>query len=231
MALFFILLCGWIWQRGKIPFLLGLSGAAAFCGMSALAFLVEFSMEKTRGHVRFAPVPIRNLFPGWSLFPRSAAPFALAAVAALIVPPLLPGSGSAVSGLQEAQPFLITAAEYEAHADFQASFSFRSLNGQEEAHLPDTPYLRYALGEDGLIREISETPALPEAAPGSFPPFPLEGLTRFLGEAGQELPSREEEYFWGALMGVLAIPALIPRFRRRGKPGVFLVYHDKRIAA
>jgi hypothetical protein len=81
--------------------------------------------------------------------------------------------------------FLVTAADFEAHAAYQAAFAFTPLwardegaspsGGRESAVLPQD-YLSYTLGEDGLI-----SGAVPAAKPESEAGvFPLERLMAFL---------------------------------------------------
>ena len=242
-ALLFMLLCCWIWRRWAIPFQTGLRGVLSFCAAFAAALIAEFSMEKERGRAKFAPVsirerfPRRERFPGLFIAPRCAAPLALAAAGAILVTPVF-GAGPAgepFAGLGAEAP-LIAAAEYEAHAAFQASFSYRSLH-EGEAESP-VPYQRYALAEDGLIAAVPlEAVYAEDVYVESLPPFPLEALMSFLGRSGQERAAAdgfltEPERLLALVMGVLSAAALLPRFRRKsGKPGMPAVYQDKQAAA
>lgn len=243
-ALLFMLLCAWVWRRWAIPFQTGLRGVLSFCAVFAAALMAEFSMEKERGRAKFAPVSIRAGLPGRErvsglfITPRCAAPLALAAAGALLVPPLFGGgpAGEPFAGLGEDFP-LISAAEYEAHAAFQASFSYRSLH-EGDAESP-VPYQRYALAEDGLIAAVPlEAVYAEDVYVESLPPFPLEALMSFIGRSGQERTApggflTEQGRLLALVMGVLSAWALFPRFRRRksGKPGMPAVYQDKQAAA
>jgi len=91
--------------------------------------------------------------------------------------------------------FLVTAADFEAHAAYQAAFAFTPLWARDEgasnpggrgSAVPPYDYLSYTLGEDGLISGVAPA-AKPESEAGVFP---LERLMVFLlpysgGAAGE----------------------------------------------
>jgi hypothetical protein len=184
---------------------------------------------------RFVPVPIlptrRQALPR----PASMLPFALASCLALALSPLTPASS--VPG---DWPFLVGEEDYRAHARFQSGFSHRSLFSQD-----GTGYLRYVVGEDGLVAGVE--PAADDPVSGilsgeaGIPPFPLADLSAFL--AGEAVPAEAEpasprvpaflsrELVSPLLALLLALPAFFTRGRGRGGWKKSPAYDDKRIAA
>jgi len=67
---------------------------------------------------------------------------------------------------------IVDVGEYENHVEFQENFSFIPLGSQSR----NLNYMRYHLGEDGLISEIS--PYI-RSEKNKIPPFPLEKLIAF----------------------------------------------------
>jgi hypothetical protein len=71
--------------------------------------------------------------------------------------------------------------DYNRHIAFQKSFPYRPLNQEPNTFLPEAlkqeDYLRYYLGEDGLI---TGNDAYAVSEEGQTPPFPLEKLMAFL---------------------------------------------------
>jgi hypothetical protein len=114
----------------------------------------------------FFPLPIRGKIRPGALIPPALPVFLAAAAAAL----LLPASGP----LPRSVPYgpLPGPEAYAAHAEFQASFSRRSLYGERN-------YGVYPIGEDGLISGF--VPAAP-ALPLPPPPPELEELFRLFAE-------------------------------------------------
>ena len=156
--------------------------AVVFVLFSFLYFIslkVEAEQARKNRHVLFTPVlMLPQKVKTFSFFPLLM-PFALMSLFALFMPqaelkwdsnPVDPGH-------------FIRAEEYERHIAFQYSFSYRSMNQEDDGFqaLNKTEYLRYYLGEDGLIagsyssRDEAETHLFREA-----PPFPLEKLMDFL---------------------------------------------------
>jgi hypothetical protein len=148
--------------------------------------------------------------------------------------PLLGEAGSRMGGWPEP----ISAAEYEAHAQFQANFSFLSLG----SGFAEPGYFHYDMEQDGLIAGSSAGTggrfAAEAALNGSLPdipPFPLEGFMTFLKnrnymEAGGGTFSLVN--FFPALCAlVICIPAFVGPVRRGGGRRKFSLYNDKRMAA
>jgi hypothetical protein len=100
--------------------------------------------------------------------------------------------------------------------------------------LIDLPYVRYYLGEDGLIAGSSAYPSsYTGGETGGIPPFPLEDLMNFLTHYRT---GSSPELSWGDYIAVLtvlvlAIPGLVRFGGVRRKKGGFFLYNDKRIAA
>ena len=164
---------------------------ASLCLLYFLAFRAGSERARRNRHIHFIPVPLLP-FRGktFSLFPLLL-PFGLASVLALFMPFFLPGMLPDISPPRENEPpidirYLVRAEDYYRHIDFQRSFSFRRLDQEFSASavngapggrpLIQDPFLRYYLGEDGLIAGSAAYAAnLWTAAP-----FPLEKLNSFL---------------------------------------------------
>jgi Ca2+/Na+ antiporter len=143
---------------------------ASFALFYFLSFKNEEKRSRRRNHLQFIPVLLLpNRAKTFSFFPILL-PFVLLAIPALFLP----------KGFSESSPvdafFLISSEDYERHIAFQKSFSYRPLNQGQNA-LMQNDYLRYYLGEDGLIAGI-EAYAFSEDSEAS--PFPLEKLMGFL---------------------------------------------------
>ena len=166
--------------------------AAAFvslCLLYVLAFQAESERARKNRHIHFIPVPLLPFkLKTFSLFPLLL-PFGLASMLALFAP-LLPGvpPGIFPSPLPaEDAPvhtrYIVRAEDYYRHIDFQKSFSFRRLDGDAAVFTAaggqpfiNEPFLRYYLGEDGLIAGSTAKAVNFWTAP----PFPLEKLMGFL---------------------------------------------------
>ena len=155
--------------------------AAAFvslCLLYVLAFQAESERARKNRHIHFIPVPLLPFkLKTFSLFPLLL-PFGLASLLALVLPPVMPGFLPDISPSGENESpieirYLVRAEDYYRHIEFQKSFSFRRL---DDAPLIQEPFLRYYLGEDGLIAG-STAPAINF---WTAPPFPLEKLMYFL---------------------------------------------------
>jgi hypothetical protein len=229
--IFFLAVYGGICFFGRIPVSLGLAGIVS-CGLIlGLSLLAESKRRIKMGHIRFVPVRISSFTGGGVVFPRLMAPFALASLVALLLPPLIFGSGSVAGGASALPPDVpgevIRPEEYEAHAAFQASFSLRPLGGETPGR---GAYLRYYRGNDGLIGDYS---LMEDAGAGETPPFPLGDLMNFLARrkytpAPANAP-RERLPVFGALL--LCVPVFLQIGQKHGKKKGLLVYNDKRIAA
>ena len=165
-----------------------------------------FSLPRSGGHTRFAPVLImtpslRSGFVSAGRSLRVMTPFVLAAVLALALAPRIPGvrSGGGAAFLSAAP---VTEADYRAHVAFQASFSLRPL-GRGEGLNPageaagGPVYAVYVTDTDGLVSPV-DTPAVPP--PEEFPPFPLQALMDSMGTA------KTPAGWSGAADGIAGIP-------------------------
>ncbi|MDR1949546.1 MAG: hypothetical protein LBQ38_09145 [Spirochaetaceae bacterium] len=261
LAVLFLLIYGLVCFTGGVPVLTALAAPVSFFSVLCTALWAEANQGKIRDHIRFLPVEIRDSRLRLSGFPRIVLPFALISLAALAPDSLVPGTGAvfygdADSGGVGGDLLLPAAADYYRHAAFQASFSLRPLGaGPEEAAGPeafpreglgDYPYLRYVLGDDGLIARgvpLLDTRVYPGGDPGALgsgasmsgagelPPFPLEDLTAFLG--GRALTPEPGP---GDLIPVciILIPGFISFFgtgRQSRKKSGLLLYTDKQVAA
>jgi len=174
---FLVFFSGFSIAAGISPFPL----AAAFAGLCllyVLAFQAESERARKNRHIHFIPVPLLPFrAKTFSLFPLLL-PFGLASLLALVLPPVMPGFLPDISPSGENESpieirYLVRAEDYYRHIEFQKSFSFRRL---DDAPLIQEPFLRYYLGEDGLIAG-STAPAINF---WTAPPFPLEKLMYFL---------------------------------------------------
>jgi Ca2+/Na+ antiporter len=151
----------------------------ALCVSFAFFYFLSFKNEKERmrrrSHVQFTPVLLLpKKAKTFSFFPLLL-PFAIFAVPALFLP-----RGFSSSNPVDAS-FLISPEDYNKHIAFQKSFSYTPLNRGRNALIQDTlieqDYLRYYLGEDGLIAG-NDAHAFSKGNEAS--PFPLEKLMDFL---------------------------------------------------
>jgi len=146
----------------------------AVCVFFAFFYFLSFKHEekrmRKRSHIQFTPVlllPYR--VKTFSFFPLLL-PFALLAIPALFLPRGLSGS-SPVDAF-----FLISSEDYERHIAFQKTFSYRPLDQGQNA-LTRNDYLRYYLGDDGLI---AGNDSYVFSDDNEASPFPLEKLMGFL---------------------------------------------------
>ena len=274
LSLIFLVVYSIIKELPPIPLIAGFGFFFLLC---FLAFRAEAKRARHNRHILFAPVPLLPLrVRTFSLFPFLS-PFCAAAVLALVLPAVFPALspyGDEISVLSSGRNnndpllpdpgFLINAEEYQRHIDFQKSFSYRSLDliqgqaassmaGQE---IPETEdYLRYFLGEDGLIaggmnysvRNGEElTPETPQEYPGETLLFPLEKLMEYLlhynklagAESGimKEAPDVSSAVMikeWISVAIILAV-CLLDLFRpglRGRKMKKMPIFWDRRIAA
>jgi hypothetical protein len=232
-----LILYGIIVRLGAFPPILAFAVLLSFLGLLGICLWAESNRGRNQGHIPFLPVPIRGAFFRSAFFFRSLAPFALASLAALLLPLLLPGLYSPPRPGREPSP--VGKADYEAHAAFQVSFSRRSLGEERGDGAVDggetASYVRYYLGEDGLIAgsrayEGAFIRGNPESE--DIPPFPLEKLVDFSENYRQVYAGN---FRWGDTVSVLialglGIPGLF-RQGRKGRRGRIGIYTEKRIAA
>jgi hypothetical protein len=165
------------------------AGCAFFFLICFLSYRVEAERAIKTRHVMFTPV---LMFPvkarTFSLAPFLL-PFCAGAALALFIPLFLPEySSSRDSDSITGAGRVVSREDIERHIAFQRSFSYRSLNRERgsgetgDGKIDD--YLRYYLGEDGLIRDAAGYSAGGNGAGGNgegMAPFlRLERLTDFL---------------------------------------------------
>jgi hypothetical protein len=248
---------------GLFPFFLLLCVFLCFLAVIALSFKSETERSRRLSHIPFSPVlllPVRTRT--FFLFPFLL-PFGLVSVLAFFLFPALPGRN--LSSSMEDPGLFVSSDDYLRHLDFQLTFSYRPLgsNGDKARSLPggelnQDRYLRYYLGEDGLIAgyESNDNLGVTESAkpnPSSnqskgLPSFPLEKLMDFLieyqGQAdkpgtGKVPPSLTrnlliENFIIGdwipvaIILAICALDLLRPGIAQRKK---YPVSGDKRVAA
>jgi hypothetical protein len=224
-----------------------------FLGILCLSLWTESSRGGKQGHVRFLPVPIADVSLKPSFFSQIMVPFALASLGFLFLPGVFPGgdfSGNARGEAKWDTRRSINDAMYREHVRFQLSFSLNPLGSgvaaSGESVEPLRSYLRYSLGEDGLIGETVVSADYPGDiffAGGEIPPFPLQGLIEFLDHYIYTVPrmvspSAEnlKGVFRGDLFSVLialglCIPLILWDQQGYKKKRKLFIYRDKRIAA
>jgi hypothetical protein len=215
----------------------------AFFSCSSVLAITQRGESYREGHLRFRPVPIRR--PALNLrvffrffrqhYPRIILPWAPAAVLAMALLFVLPGSSTGFEGMTA-----LNAGDYEAHLVFQRFFSLRSLYQND---LPHSDYYRYSVDGDGLAVEAGPvtwgSPGQTGLAPigygddEAFPSFPLADLAGFLeGYTPDENPVRTPGSLISiGLLLIPVVPSLIWAGRKEGRKGNALIINDKRIAA
>jgi len=224
---------------GFINPLLLMAVCASFAFLYFLSFRVEEERMQRNRHIQFMPVLLLpHKAKTFSFFPLLL-PFALLAVPALFLPRGLSGT-SPVDAV-----FLISSEDYNRHIDYQKSFSYRPLNpGRNDLiqnALIKQDYLRYYLGEDGLI---AGNDAYSFSEGNEVSPFPLEKLMDFLvkydrnvtGESAviDKQPDKPAETTFKEWISValIFIICLFDIFRPRIVPKKKMpIIGDKRIAA
>jgi hypothetical protein len=231
--LFFAFLVAFSFMGFLSP-LLFLAVCASFGFFYFLSFKNEEKRMRKRSHIQFTPVlllPYR--VKTFSFFPLLL-PFALLAIPALFLPRGLSGS-SPVDAF-----FLINTEDFERHIAFQKSFPYKPLNQGQNA-LIQNDYLRYYLGEDGLI---AGNDAYAFSDDSEATQFPLEKLMGFLvkynkpvaGESAgfdkqPDMPAETTLKEWISVAFIFMI-CLFDIFRPRIVPKKKIpVIRDKRIAA
>ena len=162
-----------IFSRLKLLFLL-----AVFAAACAVFFLsLKIPALSGGGHKRFTPVLIINRrFMDFS-FSLCMLPFTAAAFLAVFLSPHIDGayeSGGKFDAIIEEQ-------DYYAHLAFQSGFSTRRLGAG-----PDSGYLSYVYGEDGLPSPDGKPGAQQAFNFDDFPAFPLRHLMDFFRGVNNE---------------------------------------------
>jgi len=220
--------------------LLLLAVCAGFVFLYFLSFKTEKERMKTYRHMQFTPVLLLPHKAKTFSFSPLLLPFGLLAISALFLPSGFDGPSRGPSPIDSG--FFISSEDYDRHIAFQKSFSFMPLNmdNSEQEALINKDYLRYYLGEDGLIAGNDAYAVSEDEAP----PFPLEKLMDFLvkynklvtGEsAGFEKQSGKPAVTtlkeWISVAFIFAF-CLLDIFRPRIVPKKKIpVIGDKRIAA
>jgi hypothetical protein len=234
IAALWMLICA----AGKIPF------AAAFCFLLffTISFLAMLRLEsrcgKIAGHIpyKFMPIlPEKNMRTAFPLLPVPLIGAALLQIALASLwgaPAQVSSSAPVFQDLPPAWEQLppINEADYEAHFEFQKNFAQRNLNTGKTDE-----YLRYSLGDDGLIAQGG---AVQAGKPGDAPPPPwdLAALCEFLRNGGVDVSSIAAQPVGASLEGgllavllalCLYIPFIIQRhFSRHRNKLLFLVYQE-----
>jgi hypothetical protein len=155
--------------------------AIVVCALLSVSIM---TLSKWRGsRVRFAPVLIINRKLPDYVFSAYMLPFAIAAFAAALFAPSMPGA--AISNEKFDQ--FINEEDYYEHMVFQASFSARQLGKT------DYGYPGYILDNDGLPNPDSENKADFPLQFDEFPSFPLKDLIEIISgvNAGKgKIPER-----------------------------------------
>ena len=241
-SLFFILLPV-LAIGGFLPPVPLLAASGGFFLLYFLSFKVMETVFRNSRHIPFNPIPLLPLrTKTFSLFPFLL-PFALGSFFALVLPAFLPGERSYIpvpENVMDPQ-YLVSPEDYYRHVDFQNSFSYRSMNTGNDAASGETlnpeGYLRYYLGDDGLIAGSAYSPNTVEAEALSFP---LEKLMDFLiyYDKLQEEPAQKTEPLdpsvreWILAAIILTFCCMSGLLRPGIVPGKKLpVRWDKRIAA
>ena len=232
LFLYFILALCITSELSSVPML---AACFFFFFLNFISFQCEKERVRNSLHIPFTPV---LLFPVKSktffLYPFLL-PFAAASLLAISLPRIFPELSPARenAALMDTRHF-VAADDYYRHVAFQRSFSFRSLNQTQDASNPFNleGYLRYYLGDDGLISSTSDNAhSLVEA-----PPFPLEKLKEFLLSYDNLAVAQPESNFtnkteWISLLIIFAA-CIIDMVRPRILPKKRIpVFRDKRIAA
>jgi len=179
LVLVFIVLLALICIGAELPPVPLAPACLSFILVHKLAFWTEAWRMRNNRHAPFTPVLILPLrVRTFSLFPLLL-PFGAVYILALLLPLFPPGFKNSGEGNTLIDPgSFISLEDYGRHINFQNSFSYRpvgrtpglGLLGEEE-------YLRYYLGEDGLIGGSTDNSGVEEI---NIPSFPLEKLMYFL---------------------------------------------------
>jgi hypothetical protein len=193
----------------------------------------ESRRELRDGHIRFRPVLITPLARRSGFYLPVMAPFAVAALALLLLSRLFPGVETAGKGVLPRTgwniPPELNAERYQEHRAFQQAFSYTSLGGEESF------YLHYSLAEDGLVLGDGSGEALVVETEGAIPPFPLASLIDFLAAyaytGSDPAASRGDSPACPLIVLGLCVPLILRDWRWRKSREKLSMHKDKRIAA
>jgi hypothetical protein len=217
----FVALYVGICAAGSVP--LGLS--FCFAAFFFLSFVFMLRVESRRGertaHIPFVCVPIQGRRR--AALPPLPVPFIAAAIVHMALSALLGGPDVAAASHPHdgwEAGALVSEEDYRNHVEFQRRFSFRNLNTEKAGD-----YLRYALGNDGLLSSSESVRAEAELA---APPWDLAGIAAFLGSDESEPKLYESAGKGGGWAIVLALCLYLPfvvqrRFLRRRNKLAFLI--------
>jgi hypothetical protein len=185
------------------------------------------------GHIRFKPVQITPLARRPLSYSPVMVPFALAALVLPLLSMVFPAPASGISGEGARSwtgwesPQGLSADHYREHALFQQTFSYTPLESGK------SPYLRYSLGDDGLIGGDASVPVVAEPEP--VPPFPLASLIDFLADyaytENSPVSPRGGDVLCPLIVLGLCVPLILRDRRWRRMRGKLSMYMEKRIAA
>ena len=222
------------------------AGCAAFFFLYKLAFLAESRRARENQHIPFTPVLMMpSRLRTFSLSPVLF-PFGAVSLLALVLSLLFPGFRGAGEKDPVIDPgYFVSLEDHRNNIAFQSSFSYRPVDqepaeGADAGALKEDDYLRYHLGEDGLIG--SSTDSSGKGVP-DIPSFPLEKLMAFLvnyykpGAAGERDLLLGSSHFnlkeWISVLIIFAgcLLDLLKGGARGKKRKKLPVFGDRRIAA
>jgi hypothetical protein len=214
--------------------LLAIEVLVCFLGILLFAVWIK-SKQQGQDHVRFMPVPIITVI-GRRLISRSIIPFGIAALLAVFLPSHLL---SELPDVQESNAYndmgtfndpryLIDESEYEEHIAFQSNFSLTpifSSDGKADEGIEG--YMRYYLGDDGLIAGTKAYDANNKNVDSTQ--FPLKNLMDFLGNSDHTYKNEisTQEVFSACIILLLGLLSLFNIGRKRGKDKM-LEHNEKR---
>ena len=188
LVLFFLVLMAAFSFFGIVPLIVLTVVFIIFIFLYFLSLKVETERARKNRHILFIPVlMLPRKVKTFSFFPLLL-PFALISLIALFLPQTTPVLNSPID-----PSYLISQEEYERHMAFQSSFSYRPMYNDQTSFqaLNQTEYLRYYLGDDGLIAgsiENRDENGLSETGQS----FPLEKLMDFLIKYNKPAVGRNE---------------------------------------
>jgi hypothetical protein len=228
-ALFFIAAC----VSAGLASLHPLSAVLGLAAFFAILFSVLWAESNTPGHIRFVPLPIRELSFNAFRFPRLMIPFALASCVALFLPLLGGGAGYTLRPFPDREFPGLDSRDYEDHIAFQTAFSYYPLESDTSAAGEDWGYRNYVLGDDELIGDSRPVPLFEGY---DLPAYPLADIADFLagrlpGDAARGAPG---DVAASLLVLTLAIPVLLRSGGKRPRVGRLPAYSgkgDRQVAA
>ena len=230
---------------GNLAFVPLAACCACFFFLYFLSFKAEAGKVRKTHHIPFVPAPMFPFKKRTFLLSPLLFSFGIGAALAIVLPMVFPfgGNGRLPDLINDN---LVSSEDYYRHIHYETSFSYRSLNRDLDQDMfrepaPETfqedGYLRYYLGEDGLIAG-----GIPYTAGdnNAVPPFPLEKLMNFLvnyNESGSRsaLWDKKTDFKGDWILAAIIFAACILDLIRPGKKGRKMkkvpVIKDKRIAA